>query len=370
MKFTLKRLRKVSRPVPLSITLLLALALIVIAHALAAPSAPKIVPIDILPGDSLNEMNPRITVHLPVAILSTDNFDAQRVNPETVTLDGVAVAKRRRGGYRVFYRDVNGDGRLDMIATFLVKSLKPHAVDAKLRLAGATFEGEAIEGADRIAYVNTLPRSLHPVESAANHAAVKRSAQDALNQSSPPGVTPEGSAKSFSNATTINIPVNPVSGGVASPYPSNITITSASFAANEVIGSMVVNINGLQHCFVDDIDMLLVGPTGAAMTIMSDVGGSTTTTNVPADCSSNPATGTAVNLTFDDGAAALINDNGPLTSGTFKPSDVGTGTDAFPAPAPASFSHAPPAGDPSTDGIPGPTFANTFGLTNPVGTWS
>jgi len=365
------RLRKLGSPIPLSIALLFVIILIGIGieHTLAAHAGAKSVAIDILPGDSSNEMNPRFTVHLPVAILSTETFDAQKVNPETVALDGTRVAKRRSGGYRVFYRDVNGDGRVDMIATFVVRNLKRHANGEKWKLAGATFDGDSIEGSDQLSYVDTVPLALQPSQAEANHVTAKKVSAAPVNQNKSPGVTPEGSSRLFSNPATINIPVNPVSGGIASPYPSNITITNASFASNEVIGSMVVNINGLQHCFVDDVDILLVGPTGAAMTIMSDVGGSTTTSNVPADCTSNPATGTAANLIFDDGSVALIDDNGPLASGRFKPTDVGA-TDTFPAPAPGSFARPATAGDSATDGIPGATLSSTFGLTNPVGTWS
>jgi len=60
---------------------------------------------------------------------------------------------------------------------------------------------------------------------------------------------------------------------------------------------------------------------GQKVLIMSDVGGGIGVNNV--------------NLTLSDSAAAGLPDNGPLVSGTFKPTDFDTTSDTFPAPAPA-----------------------------------
>ena len=65
---------------------------------------------------------------------------------------------------------------------------------------------------------------------------------------------------------------------------------------------------------------------------------------------------------LDDAAATLLSDGGPLTSGTFRPSNVGAG-DAFAGPAPAA-----PHGNPSPGGSA--TFASTFGGTDPNGGWN
>jgi hypothetical protein len=103
-----------------------------------------------------------------------------------------------------------------------------------------------------------------------------------------------------------------------------------------------VEINGYSHTFPDDVDVLLSGPTGGTPNaiIMSDVGGSTAIANV--------------NLTLTDTAANSLPDAGPLVSGTFKPTNIGTG-DVFPAPAPVASSNT--------------TLAVFSGL-NPNGNWS
>ena len=113
-------------------------------------------------------------------------------------------------------------------------------------------------------------------------------------------------------------PSTGVSTGAASnPYPSNITVSGVTGTVSKI----TVSLFGLNHTFPDDIDMLLVGPGGQKVLILSDVG---TTNDV-----------VGVNLVLDDAAAASLPDSGQFVSGTFKPTNIGTG-DLFPAPAPAS----------------------------------
>jgi len=131
---------------------------------------------------------------------------------------------------------------------------------------------------------------------------------------------------------------------VANPYPSVATVSSATGS----ILSIELAISGLTHTFPDDVDMLLVSPSGQKMIFMSDAGGS------------GDVSGLA--LTLADSAAAIVPDSGPLVAGSFKPSDVdATGT--FPSPAPAApYSSAPPVG--------AATFLSTFGASTLNGAWS
>ena len=87
-------------------------------------------------------------------------------------------------------------------------------------------------------------------------------------------------------------------------------------------------------------------PRGQKFIVMSDAGAGTDVVNL--------------NMTFDDTAATLL----PVTlvSGTFRPTNIGTG-DLFPAPAPAA-----PYQSPATGGAA--TFASVFNGLNPNGTWS
>ncbi|HUS15758.1 MAG TPA: proprotein convertase P-domain-containing protein, partial [Chloroflexia bacterium] len=135
----------------------------------------------------------------------------------------------------------------------------------------------------------------------------------------------------FSNPAPITIN----DAGPASPYPSNITVAGAG-----TIASVSVSITGISHTWPDDIDMLLVGPNGGKVLLMSDAGGSNDVA--------------AVNLTFQDGAPA-IPDSAQITSGTYAPADYEAG-DVFPAPAPA--------------GPYGTSLNTAFVGSNPNGTWS
>ena len=116
------------------------------------------------------------------------------------------------------------------------------------------------------------------------------------------------------NSSAITIPASG-SPGQGTPYPSNITVTGLSGTITKVTATL----RGMNHTFPDDIDVLLVGPTGEKILLMSDAGGNFDLAGLT--------------ITFDSTAAASLADTAQLTSGTFLPSNFGTG-DTFPAPAP------------------------------------
>src|SRR5882724_4941326 len=139
-------------------------------------------------------------------------------------------------------------------------------------------------------------------------------------------------SSTFSNPAPITIDDN----AAATPYPSTITVAGLSGVTNKV----TVTLTNINHTFPDDIDILLVGPTGQKTILMSDAGNTLDLVNVT--------------LTFDDIAASFLPDNAQIVSGTFKPADFEAG-DTFPAPAPAG---------------PYPAALSGFNGTNPNGTWS
>ncbi len=145
---------------------------------------------------------------------------------------------------------------------------------------------------------------------------------------------------SFSNTGAITIP----SVGASTPYPSGITVSGVTGTVTKV----TVKLTGYSHTFPDDVDLLLVGPAGDKFIIMSDVGGSPDAINLT--------------LTLDDAGATILPDSGPLASGTFRPTNIGTG-DTFALPAPAG-----PYLSPATAGTA--TFASVFNGKDPNGTWN
>jgi uncharacterized delta-60 repeat protein/uncharacterized repeat protein (TIGR01451 family) len=122
----------------------------------------------------------------------------------------------------------------------------------------------------------------------------------------------------------------------ATPYPSVINVSGLAGTVSKV----TVTLTNLSHTFPDDIDMLLVGPAGQNVMLMSDAGGNNFITNVT--------------ITLDDAAANALPDSDTITNGTYKPTNFLL-ADFFPAPAPPS-----PYGS---------TLA-TFNGSNPNGAWS
>jgi M6 family metalloprotease-like protein len=143
-------------------------------------------------------------------------------------------------------------------------------------------------------------------------------------------------ATQSSNASSVNIADSGSPPTAAAPYPSNITVSGLSGK----VWNLYVKLNGFAHTYPDDVDVLLVAPNGANAIIMSDVGGGVAVTGV--------------NLALSDAAASPLPDEAELVSGTFQPTNIGSG-DTFPAPAPA------PSGGSALSALSG---------IDPNGTWS
>ncbi len=141
-------------------------------------------------------------------------------------------------------------------------------------------------------------------------------------------------AQTFSNPTSIAIPGSGTS-GPASPYPSAIVVSGLG----GTVGRIEVSLFGVSHTFPDDIDVLLVGPSGANVLLMSDCGTGYDISNV--------------DLTFADDGPPLP-ENTQIVSGTYQPTNYGVSTDLFAAPAPV--------------GPYGGTLSSLRG-TEPNGTW-
>lgn len=139
------------------------------------------------------------------------------------------------------------------------------------------------------------------------------------------------SSRSFTNGNVIVIPNQ----GKATNYPSTINVSGITGSVSKV----TVDIRRLVHSFPEDIDMLLVGPGGQKVLLMSDAGAG----NAVSD----------VNLTFDDGAGTLPF-SATIASGSYRGTDYPPG-DSLPSPAPAG---------------PYGTNLSAFNGTDPNGTWS
>jgi hypothetical protein len=108
--------------------------------------------IDIKPGSDLNHINLGPGV-LPVAILSSNAFDATTVDPTTVILEGAGVRLRGQGQPMASVEDVNGDGLDDLVVHVEKAALELTSTDAIAELTARTFGGRVVFGFDSVSIV-------------------------------------------------------------------------------------------------------------------------------------------------------------------------------------------------------------------------
>ena len=144
----------------------------------------------------------------------------------------------------------------------------------------------------------------------------------------------------FANASPITIADN----SPASPYPAVINVAGIGGP----VGKVTVTLSNLTHTWPGDIDMLLVGPQGQQVMLMSDV-----------DDLGQSHPVTSVTLTFDDSVTNLLPRSGQVVGGTYHPVNYPTLSDPFPAP---SAPYAPIL-------TPYATNLSVFNGTDPNGAW-
>ena len=135
----------------------------------------------------------------------------------------------------------------------------------------------------------------------------------------------------------------------AGSYPSTITVAGLSGPITKVTVSFA-----LTSTWPDDVDILLVGPTGVKVLLMSDAG--------------NSGNITSRQLVFDQAAATTVPDTGtdanPLPAGTYRPTNlIGLSTVE-----PSGQDNFPQAG--GLQAFPAQPTLDDFNGTDPNGTWS
>jgi predicted outer membrane repeat protein len=105
------------------------------------------VSIDIKPGSYPNSINLSSKGRVPVAVLTTEDFDASTVDPVTVDFTGAAPL-------RWAWEDVDGDGDLDILFHFNTQELNLDENSTEATLNGMTYDGLVISGVDT---VNIVP---------------------------------------------------------------------------------------------------------------------------------------------------------------------------------------------------------------------
>jgi hypothetical protein len=124
--------------------------------ALWEPETTIEVEMDIKPDSEPNPINLNARGVLPVAVFSSETFDATQIDPATVLLAGapVAVTGGKNAKWMAHAEDVDGDGLLDLMLQFDNQLLDPTQLqDGIAILTGATYDGDEIEGQDDIVLV-------------------------------------------------------------------------------------------------------------------------------------------------------------------------------------------------------------------------
>jgi YVTN family beta-propeller protein len=122
--------------------------------AIAPPVAIIGVVIDIKPGSSPNTVTLGSHGVIPVAILSSIDFDAAQVDPATIRLAGAAVSLKAKGTkYSCTANDVNSDGLEDLMCHVETDQLTLQAGETAAVLEAMTFAGRKIRGEDSVRIV-------------------------------------------------------------------------------------------------------------------------------------------------------------------------------------------------------------------------
>ena len=133
-----------------------------------------------------------------------------------------------------------------------------------------------------------------------------------------------------------------------SPYPSSLVVSGGP---GNITG-LTVTLNEVSHTYPDDIGIVLVGPTGAALVLQSGAG-------------DNASALSNVTYTFADTAAGQLPDLTGWANGSYKPTSHYGATDNYPAPGPGVT-----YGNPGPGGGGTATLASTYAGTTANGTWN
>jgi len=117
--------------------------------------------IDIKPGSDPNSIDPLSRGVIPVAILSTADFDAATVDPSTLVFGPYVTNLTPKTGATPIHKagghleDVNNDGLLDLLSHYLTKETTIASGDTVACVTATLIDGTPFEGCDAI---RTVPQ--------------------------------------------------------------------------------------------------------------------------------------------------------------------------------------------------------------------
>jgi subtilisin-like proprotein convertase family protein len=201
----------------------------------------------------------------------------------------------------------------------------------QINIAGSLYdkkvqaEKEAIYAANKLRANNNYPAD-----------ALRKEIRTLANMPRPTNVVTQSLSRTTADYTFNGGGGTIPSSGAATPYPA--IITASGVPAGALVKQVIIN--GLNHTWNDDVDIVLQSPTGINVILMSDCGGSGDLINH--------------NYTFTDAAASSLQDAAVSPSGSYKPTNFDN-ADNWVAPGPGT--------------APNSVTLSTFGNGNHNGDW-
>jgi len=123
------------------------LAVVIWSMPLRAQQPLKIA-IDVKPGDEKVTLEPEREGMVPILILTSPQFDAATVDPDTVR---IGPAGTEASIFRSMLEDVDKDGDIDRMVLVRVRDMQIKCGNKTIRVTGKTVDGRSFEGADSVA---------------------------------------------------------------------------------------------------------------------------------------------------------------------------------------------------------------------------
>ena len=114
----------------------------------------QIVDIDIKPGSDPNSINLKSNGFIPVAILTSEDFDAATIDPHSIKFGPNEIDEAHQTGH---LEDINNDQDIDLVLHFKTQETGILADDVEVCLEGMTFTGIPFLGCDTVRIVGNDP---------------------------------------------------------------------------------------------------------------------------------------------------------------------------------------------------------------------
>ena len=113
-------------------------------------AAPVRVTVDVKPGDTPTTLEPKRQGMVPIAILSTKDFDAARIDIDTARAGATGVEAT---AFKHMLEDVDRDNDIDLLMLFRVSDLALTCQSKGVTVKAKTDKGQEIEGAELVLMV-------------------------------------------------------------------------------------------------------------------------------------------------------------------------------------------------------------------------